>query len=53
MIGLALCMIFGIAVWSLHTSLQNFIAHMQARRRAAAIVFPPLRTVETSDEVPF
>lgn len=52
MVGLALCMIFGIAVWSLHTSLQNFIAHMQARR-AAVIVFPPLRTVETSDEVPF
>lgn len=53
MIGLALCAIFAVAVVSLQTSVQHFIVHQAARRRADAIVFPPLKTIDTSDEVPF
>ncbi len=53
MLGLALCAIFAVAVVSLQSSVQHFIVRRAARKRADAIVFPPLRTIETADEVPF
>lgn len=53
MTGLTACILFLVALRSLLGSILHFTEHEAARRRAARIEFPPMRTVETADEIPF
>lgn len=45
--------ILAIALGSLVGSVRYVVRHERARRAAARFVFPPIRTIETRDEIPF
>lgn len=45
--------IFMIALWGVIDGAIWLVRHERARRRAARFQWPPQRTIEISDEIPF
>lgn len=44
---------FTVLAWQLGSGIRYTIRHELARRRAAKFVFPPLRTIAVSDDIPW